>query len=171
MISFKELMEELTTPPGNYVSASVKNFPHVEWLKDSKNIDPDNAHIALMHSKESSMNPQEVLEEAKKFFKEGDACQPVSLAKFDSQEDPDLCCLVLKVSGDCLTKCHEHLKDIGLTHSYEEFSPHVTLVYDIPVSEAQKYIETVDPKSFGDLVIDGLKSTRIDKDWSSKLSN
>ena len=169
MKTFKQLMEDLT-PPGNYVSIGIENFPHVEWLKGAKNINPSNAHITLVYSKTTSIPPDEVFDVASESIKDGDSCDAVSLAKFDSQEDDNLCCLVLKVSSDSLTNCHERLLEFGLKHSYDEFSPHVTLAYDIPKDDADQYIKTVDPKNLGPLTLKGLKSTRIDKNWSSKLS-
>lgn len=69
--------------------------------------------------------------------------------KFDSQKDSDKCCIVIEIESNDLRRLHDRLVRIGAEHSFDEFRPHVSIAYDVPVKEADKIMKTLNNKLDG----------------------
>jgi hypothetical protein len=68
------------------------------------------------------------------------------VSKFDSQKDSTMCTIVLEIDSYDLEKIHKKLIKLGANHSYGEYRPHVSIVYDIPVNEAEAIIPKLNSK-------------------------
>ena len=65
------------------------------------------------------------------------------LTKFDAlpkngERAKDQCTIVMEVDCSALDDIHRRLKKMGMKHSYDDYRPHVSLVYDIPIKEAEE---------------------------------
>jgi len=65
------------------------------------------------------------------------------LTKFDAlpkdgQHAADKCTIVMEIESPELHAIHKELKTLGLGHSYPDYRPHVSLVYDVPKDEAEQ---------------------------------
>lgn len=54
-----------------------------------------------------------------------------------------LCTIVLEIESPELVRLHNTLKVLGLTHSYDEYKPHVSLFYNIPIEEAEETLDKI----------------------------
>jgi 2'-5' RNA ligase len=73
------------------------------------------------------------------------------LTKFDAlpkdgERAKDECTIVMEVDCKELDKIHSTLKKMGMKHSYDEFRPHVSLVYDVPIKEATSKMKEIEDK-------------------------
>ncbi len=71
------------------------------------------------------------------------------VAKFDAlpkdgQRPSGLCTIVLEIDCPELIRLHNTLRAIGLNHSFDEYKPHVSLYYDIPIEEAETLLPQID---------------------------
>ena len=62
----------------------------------------------------------------------------------DGKRPSGLCTIVLEIDCPELNRLHNTLRAIGLNHSYDEYKPHVSLYYDIPIEEAETLIDKID---------------------------
>ncbi len=133
MKTFHEWVKE--NNPGNYVSVNVTGLPtrYVSTLEGTVTPEP---HVTLMYSKLSSVPLHFIDQVLSRRKLAGVQLQVVGVDVFDSQEDPDKGCIVLEVKNQMLTDIHNHLLRIGCKHSYAEFKPHATLIYDVPLEQA-----------------------------------
>jgi 2'-5' RNA ligase len=146
--SFKGFMAEANT--GNYVSIGavlpkeLKDYidsleMSVEPIKESE------LHATLVYSKGTDISEEKIrkmLDAGKQEF----SGTIKNVTKFDSQSDSDKCVIVLEVDSYDLEKIHKKLIKIGANHSYDEYRPHVSIVYDIPIKEAEAILEKLNSK-------------------------
>jgi len=143
---------------GNYFGAkpSDESLASVEALmKKMKLADPidlENVHVTLMYSADKGnpmIPPSSDLE-----YK----AVPTKFALFGPEKD----CLVIKLESVDLTNRHNQLLAHGFIHSYDEYSPHITLSYkyegDMPSNDLLK--------DMGELVFTGEYVMAIEDNWS-----
>ena len=173
---FREyLLEATDTKTGNYVSvgcATPDILKNLDMKSGSPNKEP---HVTLIYSKESKLNPKDVLSDIQvKFGTKDIPCEVVEAAKFDSlpkksERDMHKACIVLKLKSKKLDEIHSFLKAEGLSHSYPEFSPHLTLYYDVDADEASIVTSTLNATGVLEgltISCSGFTSTTIIEDWN-----
>jgi len=98
-------------------------------------------HVTLMYSKDTDVYPNTIEVGLKRLFPNSIIANIIGADCFDSlpkngERDEAKSCLVLKLEAPELNKIHNHLKILGLQHSYPEFHAHITLYYNMSVEEA-----------------------------------
>lgn len=155
MQSFKTYLKEGCS--GNYVcleSEDLSSFFDLVGVPAPKTGDlPPDYHCTLMYSKRSNIEPQRVLS----LLKSSGFDKPyeVEIGAYDAFDslpkgglrDEAKACLVAKITCGCLHQLHDFLKGMGMIHSYSEFSPHLTLRYNMDIEEAHKYKELLAGKT------------------------
>lgn len=150
MKSFREyILEEASKPEGNYVAlkyADINDFP-IPDTKTGSAVLPDKRHVTLMYSKESSVCPKMVENYMLKNHPVDSLTAIATKAELlddipkEGERDENKGTIVLKLHSSQLNKMHEDLKTLGLKHSYDEFSPHVSLVYGVDRDEGLRHVE------------------------------
>lgn len=158
--------------PGNYVSVDVTGLPIqlVSYLPGIVNSKP---HITLMYSKNSHVPLEHIDYVLRRYKIIGSTVFVDDAAIFDSQDDSSKGCIVLKVVSPVLTDIHNHLSRIGLKHSYQEFSPHATLIYDVPLDQAKielQHIKNYINDNGVTLQLTKFNNEYIKENWASELS-
>lgn len=177
MTSFKSYLLEATTK-GNYVSIdvdanSVFNIPH----KPTSGIETpqDKRHVTLIYSKESNVNPRDVLSWLTLNCHRTIVAEADYYAAFDSipkagERDENLATLVVKLKSPVLVDIHDKLKAMGMNHSYPEFSPHVSLFYKVDRDECHRVVDALNStKPSYSVVLSGYHSSPINEDWVKSL--
>jgi hypothetical protein len=125
--------------PGNYVSVDVTGLPtnFVSTLPGNINTKP---HITLMYSKDTNVPFSYIDYVLSRRKLNGVVIPVIGVDVFDNPaenevRDEALGCIVLKVESPILTDIHNHLIRIGCKHSYDEYSPHATLIYNCPLAQ------------------------------------
>lgn len=175
MLTFKQYLLE---SGGNYASIDLAEpLPDMNLAKrygGSKVCDFHDQHVTLIYSKDSNVSQNKVADYLGRI--ESIEAKVTGVAAFDSvpkdgERDENLCTIVLKIDSPELEKIHTDLSDMGMTHSYKEYSPHISLLYDFPrddKDEVMKYIATKIP--VGHIVkLSGFKNDVIKKNWTAKL--
>lgn len=179
MISFKTfLAESLSYSPGNYICSYCETpFVPNELLPKTGKLLTDKHHITIIYSENSNVDQrviQNVLSMVPDSFDLGYDC----FSCFDSipkegERDENKATLVLKVKSKVASQLHDTMKMLGMQHSYPEFSPHVSICYEVDREEAYQCVYnlntwlanqpqmTIQTKYF--------ESKPIDKDWVKKL--
>ena len=152
---------------GNYVA--IKAFIPDDIKKFVKSLDmsvdpieDQDLHATLIYSKGTEVDNSKIKNLLSKGRQEFTGTVK-HISKFDSQKSSDLCVIVMEVESYDLEKLHNKLLKIGLKHSYEDYKPHVSLVYNIPTKEANEVIKKlndfVDGKeiTFKDFIVEELK--------------
>lgn len=187
--SFKAFLEASSAPAGNYVAAHIQGFSPLEQRgldfldKMSGKKTPD-LHATVVYSPTTSV-PDEVLKSYLDFYQQSnDFPKSVRIAgidKFDATMDedgnrPDLSTLVLKLDKSFLNNIHTILTtQFGLKHTYEDFSPHVTLRYDMSNDDCLEAMSIIRP-NISIRSVDGLNivnvislyAQKIIKNWANK---
>lgn len=179
MLSFKEyLFESLDSYPGNYVcSYCEKPIVPDSMLPQSGKRPEDNYHITLIYSQFSDVDQRIIANLLEMVPRDYDLVYDL-VDCFDSIKEGETeatkAALVLKVVSPTAEKIHESLVSLGMEHSFPEFSPHVTLAYDVDIDEAREcmgklnvWLSELDNKPR--LTTTRFESKPIDKDWVSKL--
>lgn len=150
MKTFKEFLIESAT--GNYVSIDVIGgivIPVLEKVfPDATVCKPAAQHVTLIYSTGTDASMGNVKQLLKPYFKKI-TVDIIGVAAFDAvpkegQRDEDLCTIVVKIHSDVLVEIHERLKAFGLKHSYPEFSPHISILYNFPRSDKKKAIDLIE---------------------------
>lgn len=128
--------------PGNYVSVDVEGLP-TSFVSSLPGIVTPKPHITLMYSKNSHVPLDHINYVLNRRKVSGILVPVVGVSVFDSapsdngERDEALGCIVLNVASDVLTDIHAHLTRLGCKHSYPNFEPHATLIYDCPVEQCR----------------------------------
>lgn len=150
MISFKQFLFENSS--GNYVSIKVENglsIPSLEKLFGGSHVcDPKDQHVTLIYSKGTEVSKNKILDTLHQWngkieVELGDVTAFDATPK-EGERDSSLCTIVIKLKSKTLDDIHERLKDIGLKHSYPDFSPHISILYNLPIEEKEKAISTIE---------------------------
>lgn len=173
-------MMESKEPGGNYVSINnTTKLPDMklEQLFGGSHVcDFSDQHVTLIYSKTTSVTLSQVAKVIATFPSKIEA-DVVGVDAFDSTPKDDgnrsieECTIVLKLKSDELTKVHKKLKAVGLEHSYDEFSPHISLLYDIPIDQKKKALDTVGKfihEKNIKVTLSGYNNNKIIKDWHKK---
>ena len=180
MLSFVSYLSESTgTYPGNYVCAyTTKPIIPDALLPKSGKRPEDNYHITLIYSPNSNVDQrivQNSLSQAPRNleldYNHFDCFD--SIPK-DGERDQEKATLVLKVNSKEAEYLHLAMKNLGMEHTYKEYSPHVTIAYDVDRDEAYDYMLRLNQWLMElpierKLVTTHYESKPIDKDWVSKL--
>jgi 2'-5' RNA ligase len=122
-----------------------------------------------MYSATTDLEPGKVLESLNSLDLNMVKINVVGVDCFDAvkEDGSEKSCLVLKLSGEILEKAHKTLSDYGLVNSYENFSPHVTLRYNMTIQEAHMYRDMIRAtvKEFAPVVLDNPRSETINRDY------
>jgi 2'-5' RNA ligase len=179
--TFKEFLTEAKEPMGNYVS--IDNTTELPDMKLEQHFggshvcDFKDQHVTLIYSKETSVPLNNIASVIKNFpvivkANVSGVAAFDSLPKEDGSRDVKECTIVLKLKSEVLNKIHKQLKSAGLEHSYDEFSPHISLLYNLPIEEKQKAIDLISKyisKKPITVQLSGYKNNKIIKDWHEKV--
>lgn len=166
-VSFRQyLLEAKDTKSGNYVQVKSK-FPDIMGQMDvstgSRSKDP---HITLVYSKESSVDKNTLLKSIQQSFKDYGVAEIIGADSFGKEEDK--ACIVLKLKSPHLSRINTALCSFGdIKHSYDKFSPHLTLFYDVNQEEVDYWVDWLNQKVKGKMLeFKGFESTTIIEDWN-----
>lgn len=166
-VSFKQyLLEATDTKSGNYVQTKTQ-FPdfvdQMDVATGSKSKDP---HITLVYSKEQSVDAKKLLKTLNQTFKDYGVAEITGADSFGKEEDK--ACIVLKLKSPQLKRINTALVQFGdIKHSYPDFSPHLTLFYDVKQEEADYWVDWLNQKVKGKMLeFKGFESTTIIEDWN-----
>ena len=176
MISFKEYLLESVS--GNYVSVDVKTPIIIKGISekfpDAKVCGADKQHVTLIYSTGTDI-PNKGIE---KFLSGFDTINAnvSDVVAFDSptkdnENDSEKCAIVIKLNSSMLSDINKKLSSMGMKHSYPEFSPHVSILYDVPLNQKQDAINFVKDniKSMKTMTLSNFKSEPLNTDWKSTL--
>lgn len=156
---------------GNYVAVNTNQISVPELSSVSGKFNTKQ-HVTLMYSKTTNIDPRIISYYLSRRNMVGEHLTVTGVDMFDSQESTDLCCLVFKVTNPKLQSIHEILNRIGCKHSYADFSPHLTIVYDCPKDQCQTFIDNEFHRYLGMQIVCGdFVNEGIKKDWSSTLNS
>lgn len=177
VMSFKSYLIE-STSGGNYVSIDVDAnsvFPLRVKPSTGTETPPEKRHVTLIYSKQSRVNPKDVLSWLTLHCHQTIVAEADYYAAFDSipkdgQRDDNLATLVVKLRSPVLQDIHEKLKAMGMEHSYPEFSPHVSLFYMVDREECHRLVDQLNsnPPEYS-VVLSGYNSENINEDWAKSL--
>lgn len=177
MMTFRQYIVESAN--GNYVSTDIASdlpdFGLVKKYPDA-NITPKfDQHVTLMYSPTTN-TPLGRVEKFLKTCPKKFNATIYDVAAFDSpakdgERDANKCAIVLKLKSDELKTMHQGLKGIGLVHTYDDFSPHITLVYGFPIDQKEECLKFIKDQISTDMDIElrGTNNNKIIKDWADKL--
>lgn len=129
----------------------------------SKSKDP---HITLVYSKESSVDKNKLLKSLQQSFKDYGVAEITGADSFGKEDNK--ACIVVKLKSPQLNKINVALCSFGdIKHSYDEFSPHLTLFYDVNQEEADYWVKWLNMRIKGQMIeFKGFESTNIIEDWN-----
>ena len=179
MKTFLQFLSE-SEASGNYVSIGLKSpliVPKLEPMFGGSFVcDPKDQHVTLIYSKSTDVSKSRVLSALHHW--DTVEAEIGDVAAFDAvpkngERAKDETTIVVKIKSKVLDEIHERLKsDLGLKHSYEDYSPHISLLYNLPISEKQRALDYISKwlKSSGPKTIElyGWVSDNIKENWHSK---
>lgn len=164
--------------PGNYVSVDVTGLP-TNFVSALPGIVTPQAHVTLMYSKNSHVPLEHIAYVLKRRPIIGTTLPVVGVSVFDSPSKDDgtrdekVGCIVLNIHSDALNDIHAHLTRLGCKHSYPNFEPHATLIYDCPIeqcnitaNEIRKALETTSIM----LTCTKMNNEHIKENWAKESS-
>lgn len=179
MISFKEFYESIHSPNGNYVSAKVSfdnsDIQKTFKIESGKFVPKSELHVTLMYSKETSIDTRKIedLLSTIDFPLSGTFTHAASFDSKDSDGNATgLATLVLEIDCPEVVNIHQELMNIGLKHSYDEYRPHCSLVYNIDAKECSLLVDKLNKildNTKYSCSIHTPKAEPIDTDYVSKL--
>jgi 2'-5' RNA ligase len=180
MLSFKHfLIEAAKVKTGNYVSVDVtlpEDFKELIKPKTGTIVPPEKHHVTVIYS-ENSNEPMHKVRKICESFGDSFEFKTKQAAAFDDlpkegERDENKATLVIKLSCPEVEAIHEELKKNGLSHSYPEFSQHVSLVYGMDKDECLEMVkslnESTTKKNFT-IQGSGFNINPIIKNWGSTL--
>lgn len=145
MISFKKFYEAVTKSPGNYVSIDARDpngftIPNELRPKTGTEVKLDDRHVTLIYSTNSSLDHNRLLRVIESEFPKKIQANIVGFDCFDAlpkdgEHDEGKATLVMKLESPILDKIHARLIQLGCRHSYDEFSAHISLYYNVDRDE------------------------------------
>ncbi len=177
MISFKQyLLEQAAT--GNYMSIgveapgiSLRSLPY-GIPDDGYECEPGKQHVTLIYSELSSINPATLLAEVSETFSSSILAEIDHFTCFDAlpkdgERDENKCTIVAKLNAPMLQEIHQYLVARGCRHSYDEYSPHLSLWYDCDRNKGRELAEKLNKYyQVPNVVLQYYKSDVIKKDWA-----
>ena len=152
MKTFLEFITE-SSAPGNYIAMTVtEEFTNLSAaLNDTHSgiyVPLDRRHVTLMYSPNTSIEPVTILNVLRSEFPDEFAADAVQFACFDAlpkdgERDSTTGTLVVKLESPLLEQIHSRLIELGCRHTYQTYSAHVSLHYDMDLTECQDLVETL----------------------------
>lgn len=174
--TFKEFLMENAN--GNYVCIDVEDdlssyFNSVGLQEPITGTAPPQRdyHCTLIYSKTTYTDPNKIMKAISEKF------DPICHARiegfdcFDSLpengvRDSAKSCIVMKLDCPVLHEIYRFLQSLGLQHSYPQYSPHVTLRYNMSVEEAHYYKDLLNTVFLEQvLTLKNFKSQTINKNY------
>lgn len=149
---------EFVNTPGVYVGIKLdkQSIESLQsFIKDNEipnPIDSNDMHVTIMYSEKPIHKSDELIDPKLELT--------ASATEFDLYGD-DRNCLVLKIDCDELHKRHQFFTEKGGKHSYDEYSPHITLSYDCPDFDVKSL-----PKFTGEITLTDEYSEPLTKNWA-----
>ncbi len=179
MLTFRQYIIESNT--GNYVSVDVASdlpsFGLPEKYPDANVCPRHDQHVTLIYSPNTNM-PLGKVDKFLKTLPKSFTATVSDVAAFDAvpkngERDGNKCTIVLKLKSPELKEVHDGLKGIGLTHTYEDFSPHVSLIYGFPRDRKDECLEFIRSQIKDGMTVKlkDFNNNKIIKDWSSTLKD
>lgn len=162
---------------GNYVSINVETPIIIKSLEPlfggSSVVDPKHQHATLIYSEGTKVQEGKIKKLLSKFNGEIevyiDCVGAFDALPKDGERDEKLCTIVVKLKSQILNEIHEKLKSIGLKHSYPEFNPHISLLYNIPIDSKKKALDTIESwlkENMSTVTLRGFNVNPIIKNWA-----
>lgn len=174
MLNFKSWLAE-SAASGNYVAINVRSgivIPSIgEVFGESHVCSPEDQHITLMYSTDTNIKKAVIVNTLSR-WDEIDASMD-SVDAFDGK-DSDTCTIVIKVNSPKLTEMYDDLVQIGLKHSYPTFTPHISVLYNIPRDQKEKAILLVGDwvkENAGSVSLSGFNVNAIIKNWADTIND
>lgn len=148
------LVTRADAPAGTYVGANVAPFndSHRELMQCIKGlagskVGAEKLHTTVIYSKQY-VDPN-LVEPALQLYKTPIKAKIVGAAAFDAlpaadgTRANDVATLVIKLECPELMQLHAACKQLGLTHTYPELSPHVSLFYGVPKADCHTAVDAL----------------------------
>lgn len=177
-MNFKQWLNENIDPDGNYVAIKCEDLSEFLTNVDIQSPITGTAppagdyHCTLMYSKNTSKDPRKVMQLITTGFKGPYQAKIIHAECFDSipekgSRDEAKSCVVLELECPTLHKIHEYLSETcGLSHSYAEYRPHVTLYYNMSVEEAHLIRDKINQIDMNyPVTLDHIYSQSINEDY------
>lgn len=189
MKSFKTFLRENNQPRGNYIATRVMltslplpEFNKNDFLADnielySENqrtivVPPSQRHVCLMYSKNSSLEPGEVLNKLQLNLPNEIVARATNYELFDLDTNQNTASIGLVVESDFFVKAHGLLVDIGLRHKDFAFIPHICLLYNVNKRSAELLVKILNRENKNkviDIFCRAYISNYIDETWHLTL--
>ena len=170
IMNFKQYIME--TAGGNYVSINVlTQLPIGKVQEFAPNFTPlplEKQHVTLMYSKGTSIADEKIYSILDQHAGNITA-NVLHVSAFDSTSDESMCTIVAELKSNELELIYNKLKKIGLTSSYKEFKPHVSLAYNYPIGEQQialDYLNNLFSHNDLSVSLEGWKVAPLISNWS-----
>jgi hypothetical protein len=150
MLTFKQFLTESGT--GNYVSIDVSTPIKIDGLEknfpDATVCDTHHQHVTLIYSEGTNVAPEKIKnllrDNKKKIVVDAGEVAAFDALPKDGERDENMCTIVVKLKSKELETIHKRLKnDLGMRHSYPDFSPHISVMYNLPRDQKEKAMEVV----------------------------
>lgn len=142
---------------GNYakVDAIIPDDVHETIASiDGDHIDPEDLHATLIYSVGTLHDNSAIQNFLDRNTKSHFSGTVTHVTKFDAlpkdgKRDEGKCTLVMEIDSPELVELHKKLKTLGLTHTYDEFRPHVSLIYGADREEVEPKLDELNQKLVG----------------------
>jgi hypothetical protein len=134
MITFRQYYEAAVTPKGNYMSLNIDGSLLLTGFvapKTGTAIEPSKYHVTLVYSPTTELDHPWLKDQIELFFPREITA---TAYEFDSFGDGTL---VVKLKSVFLDRIHSKLLELGCTHTYPEYSPHISLYHGVDKKECE----------------------------------
>lgn len=156
MITFKQYLQEAYAPKGNYVSIkatdhnifNINKYPGAMVPKSGTEVPNEDRHVTIIYSEESNIDCHSLVDSVMSKFPDVVLADVIGFEAFDSvpkegERDPSKATVVALLKSPVLDMVHEHLKAYGCYHSYQQYSPHISLYYEVDIDEAHLVVDVL----------------------------
>lgn len=142
----------------NVSEKTIKIFKN--FFKRRRLVCQDNLHVTLIHDTELTSNP---LKEEKviALASEGELYGYVAGSTILGDKDKGYRSPAIIVDSYAVDGIHNYLIDHGYHHSYDKFIAHISINYDVPEEEMDKYISAIDELVGSTIIFDGISVDEI----------
>lgn len=184
MITFKQYLQEAYAPKGNYVSIkatdhnifNIKRYPGAVAPKSGIEVPIEDRHVTLIYSEESNIDCHSLVDSVMSKFPDVILADVVGFEAFDDvpkegERDSTKATVVAVLKSPVLDMVHEHLKAYGCYHSYQQYSPHISLYYEVDLQEAHLVVDILNdvvPLPYK-VRLQEYVSEVLKKDWKTQL--
>jgi 2'-5' RNA ligase len=119
-------------------------------------LDPDKYHTTILYSRKPVPKAQEIIDSMDKID-----LSVIGFKLFGSEDDLEIRALVLELKAPQLINLHKKLISAGGTHDYDDYTPHLTVSYQVPKNLDLSTLKLPDFK----VTICGFKTEPLDLNW------